>query len=79
MSDDDDLDECGRCGSSVLWEDCGTCEACGDLTIEGHGAEDCLVCAGTGVMFTCLSTPEWCQAHPLPGREHVERHAVVGR
>lgn len=72
-------DECARCGSSVLWEPCATCEACGDLDHFGSGGHpDCPTCAGHGSMATCLSTPEWCEANPLPGREDEARHAVLG-
>lgn len=75
----DGVDECGRCGSSVLWEDCATCAATGDLTLAGYGRPSCDVCQGTGRMATCLSSIEWCEAHPLPGREDVPRHAVADR
>ena len=65
-------DMCGRCGSSLSWDRCGACEAC------GYTADDpdpgCPACDGHGFAPTCVSSPEWCEAHPLDGCEDVERH-----
>jgi RecJ-like exonuclease len=36
----------------------------------------CDACKGDGTFARCLSSPEWCQAHPLPGRETTERSTV---
>ena len=75
--------QCGRCGSSITWEDC---QNCGGEGVTSHDCgEDCCCCAypednvvcdicgGKGAFPVCLSSCEWCQAHPLPGRENVER------
>ena len=76
MSNDEEFDHCGRCGSSVTYEDCGTCEACGDLNgVTGYGAPDCPTCRGAGTMRLCLSSVEWCEANPLPGCENAPRHS----
>lgn len=77
--------QCARCGSSVLCEHCDEC----DDGYDGHDCgEDCcaclypddnvpcMCCDGTGVYRRCLSSPEWCEANPIPGREHVPRGAV---
>lgn len=64
--------QCGRCGSSIAFEDCATCEAC--MIPRGEGEPGCPTCRGTGTMSTCLATFEWCENHPLPGHEHIERH-----
>lgn len=72
---DEDLDQCGRCGSSVGHADCGTCAALGELEAGGYGNPHCPICHGTGTMLFCLSTAEWCEANPLPGCEDLPRHS----
>lgn len=47
--------QCARCGSS-----CGS-----DVYHEDLNDEE-----GT-VFWFCLSSPEWCEANPMKGREHV--------
>lgn len=70
-------DFCGRCGSSVAYEDCATCEAFGELDpVTFLGASHCDTCGGTGTMRTCLSSVEWCEANPLPGCEDRARHSI---
>jgi hypothetical protein len=77
--------QCARCGSSVLTERCDQCED----GFDGHDCgEDCCCCLypednmvcqycdGAGFWRQCLSSPEWCQANPLPGRKDVERGEV---
>lgn len=74
---DTDDDWCGRCGSSVLHELCGTCEATGGLeTAFGPGDPSCPTCRGSGWMRSCLSSPAWCEAHPLPGCADRPRHSA---
>lgn len=65
---------CARCGSSIYSEPCGECED----GFDGHPEENvtCQYCDGTGVWHQCISSAEWCQANPLPGREDVERGAI---
>ena len=79
--------QCARCGSSVQWEQCG---ACGGEGITGPGElyeqdplwydmddyEPCHQCNGDASWGICLSSPEWCEAHPLPGREDVKRGTI---
>lgn len=62
--DGQDDAQCARCGSSVTWTDCPDCGGVGDIEVEV-----CRTCKGRGVLDFCLSSPEWCEAHPLPGRE----------
>lgn len=69
--------QCARCGSSVVDE---VCERCGS---EGwlFGDDDapstpCPDCDGAGAHHWCASDPEWCQAHPMPGREHTPRGEI---
>lgn len=77
--------QCARCGSSC---DGGQCEECED-GLDGHDCgEDCCCCLypeenvvcqycdGTGVWHRCLSSREWCEANPLPGRENVRRGQI---
>lgn len=78
----DGIDSCPRCGSSTTWVECEMCED----GFDGHDCgEDCCACAnpepnvvcgfckGEGGYYRCLSSPEWCEAHPLPGKEDVPR------
>ena len=81
--------QCARCGSSVEWADCGQCDegyngsACIDDLCHGqdeciHGDDDlipCDFCGGTGGSLHCLQEREWCMAHPMPGRDHIESTA----
>lgn len=75
--------QCGRCGSSVMRVDC---ESCGGEGLDGHdcGEDSCCcawpvenvvcdICGGYGGWFRCMSSPEFCEANPLPGRKTVER------
>lgn len=77
--------QCARCGSSCDYQRCGDCED----GLSGHDCgEDCCCCLypednvtcetcdGTGVWHRCLSSPEWCKANPLPGREDVKRGQI---
>lgn len=79
--------QCARCGSSIEWEQC--C-ACGGEGITGPGElyeedplwydiddyEPCHECDGHGSWGVCLSSPEWCNANPLPRREDVKRGTI---
>lgn len=77
--------QCARCGSSVFSEHCDQCED----GYSGHDCgEDCCCCAfpednipcdycrGRGVWHRCMSSPDWCNANPMPGRENVERGQI---
>lgn len=81
--------ECARCGSSCDMLDCWNCHGEG-VTYHDCGEDTCccldkvenVVCAecgGMGVTWHCLSRPEWCEANPLPGREHIESTALEAR
>src|SRR5215472_12276763 len=74
--------QCARCGSSVDSERCDQCEQGGvdvfdddpdGFDTDGHVCDNC---QGNYVFHTCMSSPEWCQANPLPGREAVERGKI---
>jgi hypothetical protein len=78
--------QCARCGSSASSEECLDCGGDG---VDGHDCGDdcccclhpednmeCQYCRGQGVYHVCLSSSEFCQANPLPGRENVERGAI---
>jgi hypothetical protein len=78
--------QCGRCGSNISFDDCTNC---GGEGVTSHDCgEDCCccldpadnvpcdACKGDGVFARCLSSPDWCKAHPLPGRETTERSTV---
>jgi hypothetical protein len=75
--------QCARCGSSILFEGCSNCGGegvtghdCGEDSCCCADPEDnvsCDICHGSGAFAICLSSPIWCETHPLPGREKVER------
>lgn len=78
--------QCARCGSSIERRQC---ENCGGTGEDGHDCgEDCCcclhpddnvtcdICCGDGGWWECLSTAEFCNANPLPGREHIKRSTV---
>ena len=70
---------CARCGSSAGWVDCWACVQ-GQVEMDDDDGmcswETCHECGGRGGWECCLSSAEWCDANPLPGREAVERGAV---
>lgn len=76
--------QCSRCGSSMDYKHCEMCDGDG---YDGHDCgEDCCMClnpednvpcdtcGGKGGWYRCFSSPEWCQSHPLPGRENNSRN-----
>jgi len=70
---------CARCGSSVDADRCGNCEdgwILADDDDEWGEDEPCPWCGGKFITHRCLSSPEWCGANPLPGREDVPRGKV---
>lgn len=74
---------CARCGSSAGPVECWNCH--GEGVVE-HDAWDpgddepylvaCDWCRGNSTSWHCVSSPEWCNAHPIPGREHIESTAL---
>lgn len=75
--------QCARCGSSIDFEQCPNCggEGARDAYEEdpmwydglpfNERFERCDMCDGTGGWWRCMSTPEYCKAHPMPGREMI--------
>ena len=69
--------QCARCGSSTGWVECWNCDEgyvesdFGDGIVEDIELVACDICDGKGGFYTCLSDEDWCEAHPLPGREKV--------
>ncbi len=71
---------CARCGSSADYEHCYNCEDgysshdCGEdccCCLYPENNVRCDVCEGYGGWNQCMSSAEWCEDHPLPGREEV--------
>lgn len=87
MNDTDiEFEQCSRCGGAVEYV---TCDRCGGEGVDGHecGEDTCAcrypednvpcdICLGDGGWVICTNRPEWCEAHPLPGRENVKRGEV---
>lgn len=72
--------QCARCGSSAAFDRCDNCDdgQCEDddwQNYEGY-TYTCHWCRGRGGSWHCISSPEWCKEHPLPGREHIESTAM---
>lgn len=76
---------CGRCGSSVEMQRCEECNGDGDRPDDGSdpgsyrtdfGFVQCHACDGEPMWYRCLSSVEWCNAHPIPGRESIERGKI---
>ena len=76
--------QCARCGSSCVWVNCWNCGGEGevqrydDMTLGGliEEYETCHHCRGTGGWHVCCSSPEWCEANPLPDRAHIKSTAT---
>jgi hypothetical protein len=77
--------QCARCGSAVEFEFCTHCEDgfdghdCGeDCCACLHPEENvvCQICEGEGGWRTCMSSADYCNANPLPGRADVPRGSI---
>lgn len=74
--------QCARCGSSCEWVQCRNCNGDGFVPVDSpegwdEGDEEpCLECQSCGGRWHCISSPEFCQANPIPGREWVESTAM---
>lgn len=80
----DDEVSCPRCGSSAGYERCDDCEDgvrdryeeepnWYEFAPDSERFATCGMCNGKGGWYRCLSSYDWCQSHPLPGRENVRR------
>lgn len=79
--------QCARCGSSVEFDSCNRCggdgwTAIGELYEEDplwYDVDDirpCYDCGGECGWYFCISSTEYCEAHPLPGREQTPRGTI---
>jgi hypothetical protein len=77
--------QCARCGSSADYVRCDSCEDgyshhdCGEDSCCCLDPEDnvpCDICQGRGGWNVCLSTEQWCNEHPCPGRIIVPRGSI---
>lgn len=73
--------QCARCGTSMQFLDCDNCDGEGWIDDDDWQADDgdgweCEWCRGAGGHWACLSSPEWCEAHPQDGRADVKRGAI---
>jgi len=73
---DDDSILCARCGCACGWHKCDHCGGtgcCDDEFSDVDETLDCDVCWGRGGWWECVSSEDWCQSNPLPGREDCLR------
>ena len=73
--------QCARCGSSTVPEECNNCGGEGFIVDDDWQADEgdtftCDWCRGEGGWQHCCSTPEWCEANPVAGREETKRGAI---
>lgn len=78
--------QCARCGGSCSYWQCPDCDEygysyhdCGEDSCCCRYPENnvcCDTCGGTGGEWHCANTPDYCNAHPLPGRENIESTAL---
>jgi hypothetical protein len=78
--------QCARCGSSCVFLDCANCDeegnshhSCGEDTcccLYPDNNVRCDWCHGKGGWWHCCSSPAWCEANPMPGREHIKSTAM---
>jgi hypothetical protein len=73
--------QCARCGSSMAFEDCDNCGGEGFIEDDDWQADpgdgwDCDWCRGSGGHWVCLSSEQWCDAHPADGRADITRGMV---
>lgn len=74
--------QCARCGSSCDYYHCEYCDGDGFVENDEPDPEcdeafiDCPDCGGKPTSWSCLSSREWCEANPLPGREKMKRGAI---
>lgn len=74
--------QCGRCGCDVERVLCERCGGVGQtapgelhdedpLWYDDGDVEQCNDCQGVGGWWRCCNSADWCEAHPMPGREKV--------
>lgn len=88
-SDGRDWDsQCARCGSSTMLVECEACDGNGctepgelyeedPIWYDVEDVERCCFCGGRGRWQVCISSSEWCEAHPAPGREIVPATVTI--
>jgi hypothetical protein len=78
---------CARCGTDVEWVDCERCDGMGEtepgelyeedpLWYDEDDIDPCHQCGGHGGWWVCLSSREWCEVNPRPGRNDVKRGTI---
>lgn len=68
---------CARCGSSAEFNTCDHCGGDGEVEDDDwQNYDPCEPCRGKGGSWHCISPPQWCQEHPLPGREAIPSTAL---
>jgi hypothetical protein len=77
---DEEDSQCARCGSSTYAVGCWNCGGEGFLEDEDDWEGDpdgrrCDICGGDGGWQRCCSSREFCDAHPMPGREAIKSSA----
>lgn len=82
----DDL-RCARCGGDAEFFECDDCGGEGEtapgalyemdpLWYDEDATEPCSLCHGRRGWWRCCNSGDWCDAHPLPGRESVASNTL---
>ena len=67
--------QCARCGSSTFFRSCDNCGGEGVIEADEDDWQGfdhdqrCDWCHGNGGWYRCLSSKDFCEKHPMPGRE----------
>ena len=78
----DEVDmQCARCGSSCFRVECPECGGEGYVEDDDDGMGDaeivtCSECHGIGGYWRCISSREYCEAHPKAGRDSIPSSAL---
>lgn len=73
--------QCARCGASTDQVDCDRCHGEGWYEGDRFGWDEgefitCEECHGRGFFQVCGNDYEWCEAHPMSGRENMKRGLI---
>ena len=79
--------QCARCGSSTDFTECGQCGGDGftspgelyeedPLWYDPDDVKPCCQCGGDGGWTVCISSFDYCNLNPIPGRIEIARGQI---